>query len=78
MTDHSLWSRETPGYTFGYAESACNTLRPAIYANKKPKGLGGEYQVAGANARWRCLFRIRGSRHESAVAQLFSLGGLRA
>jgi hypothetical protein len=31
-------------------------------------------EVAGANRRWRCLFRYRGSRHESAVAQLFSLG----
>jgi hypothetical protein len=37
-------------------------------------GLGGEYQVAGANRRWRCQFRCRGSRRESAVAQLFSLG----
>jgi hypothetical protein len=49
--------------------------RPETDANKKPKGLGGEYQVAGANRRWRCPFRCRGSRHESAVAQLFSLGG---
>src|ERR1017187_10348166 len=31
-------------------------------------------QVAGANRRWRCQFRCRGSRRESAVAQLFSLG----
>ena len=28
-----------------------------------------------ANRRWRLQFRYRGSRHESAVAQLFSLGG---
>ena len=34
-------------------------------------------EVAGANRRWRCQFRCRGSRRESAVAQLFSLGGLR-
>ena len=33
--------------------------------------------VAGANRRWRCQFRCRGSRRESAVAQLFSLGGYR-
>ena len=58
------------------AESACNTLRPAIYANKKTTGLGGEYQVAGANRRWRCQFRYRGSRRRSAVAQLFSLGSM--
>ena len=32
-------------------------------------------RVAGANRRWRLQFRCRGSRHESAVAQLFSLGG---
>ena len=32
-------------------------------------------QVAGANRRWRLQFRCRGSRRESAVAQLFSLGG---
>jgi len=33
-------------------------------------------QVAGANRRWRCRFPMhRDSRHESAVAQLFSLGG---
>jgi hypothetical protein len=30
--------------------------------------------VAGANRRWRCQFRYRGPRCESAVAQLFSLG----
>ena len=40
-------------------------------ANKKPKGLGGEYQVAGANRRYRCGCN---PRRESAVAQLFSLG----
>ena len=28
-----------------------------------------------SNRRWRLQFRCRGSRHESAVAQLFSLGG---
>ena len=28
-------------------------------------------EVAGANRRWRCQFRYRGSRRESAVAQLF-------
>jgi len=27
-------------------------------------------EVAGANRRWRCQFRCRGSRRESAVAQL--------
>ena len=31
-------------------------------------------EVAGANRRWRWQFRYRGSRRESAVAQLFSLG----
>jgi hypothetical protein len=30
-------------------------------------------QIAGANRRWRCTFRCRGPRRESAVAQLFSL-----
>jgi hypothetical protein len=35
-------------------------------------------EVAGANRRWRCQFRYRGSRRESAVAQLFSLGSKRA
>jgi len=30
-------------------------------------------EVAGANRRWRWPFRCRGSRRESAVAQLFSL-----
>ena len=29
--------------------------------------------VAGANRRWHLQFRCRGSRHESAVAELFSL-----
>src|ERR1035437_8225797 len=33
--------------------------------------------LAGANRRWRCQFRYRGSRRRSAVAQLFSLGGMR-
>jgi hypothetical protein len=31
-------------------------------------------EVAGANRRYRLQFRYRGSRRESAVAQLFSLG----
>ena len=31
-------------------------------------------EVAGANRRWRCQFRYRGSRRESAVAQLSTLG----
>jgi hypothetical protein len=30
-------------------------------------------EVAGDNAGWRWQFRYRGSRRESAVAQLFSL-----
>ena len=30
-------------------------------------------EVAGANRRWHLPFRCRGSRRESAVAQLFSL-----
>jgi hypothetical protein len=34
-------------------------------------------EVAGANRRWRLQFRYRGSRRESAVAQLFSLGHIR-
>ncbi len=33
-------------------------------------------EVAGANRRWRLPFRCRGSRRESAVAQLFSLGSM--
>jgi hypothetical protein len=33
-------------------------------------------EVAGANRRWRLQFRYRGSRRKSAVAQLFSLGGV--
>jgi hypothetical protein len=33
-------------------------------------------QVAGANRRWRWPFRYRGSRPESAVAQLSTLGGI--
>ena len=31
-------------------------------------------EVAGANRRWRWPFRYRGSRRESAVAQLSTLG----
>ena len=57
--------------------SALTLPRPAIYAIKKPKGLGGEYQVAGANRRFALRFieksRVRGC-HRSAVAQLYSLG----
>jgi len=34
-------------------------------------------EVAGASRRWRLQFRFRGSRRESAVAQLFSLGSMR-
>jgi hypothetical protein len=32
------------------------------------------FKLPGANRRWRWPFRCRGSRRESAVAQLFSLG----
>jgi hypothetical protein len=32
------------------------------------------FNLPGANRRWRCQFRYRGSRHESAVAQLSTLG----
>jgi len=35
------------------------------------------FKLPGANRRWRCQFRYRGSRRESAVAQLFSLGHFR-
>jgi hypothetical protein len=35
-------------------------------------------EVAGANRRWRLPFRCRGSRRESAVAQLSTLGHIRA
>jgi len=35
-----------------------------------PTPRSGFVQVAGANRRWRIQFRCRGSRHESAVAQL--------
>jgi len=31
--------------------------RPETDANKKPKGLGGEYQIAAGNAGWRIQFR---------------------
>src|SRR5271154_1683700 len=41
-----------------------------------PPRSGWVQQVAGANRRWRCQFRYRGSRRESAVAQLFSLGSI--
>jgi hypothetical protein len=34
------------------------------------------FNLPGANRRWRWPFRYRGSRHESAVAQLFSLGSI--
>ena len=33
-------------------------------------------EVAGANRRWRLQFRYRGSRRESAVAQLSTLGSM--
>ena len=35
-------------------------------------------EVAGANRRWRLQFRYRGSRRESAVAQLSTLGHIHA
>jgi hypothetical protein len=34
------------------------------------------FKLPGANAYWRWQFRYRGSRCKSAVAQLFSLGGI--
>ena len=69
-----MGSRDPGLNTIGYAGSASYTPRPVAHAIKNPKGLKWEYQVAGANRRWRCQFRCRGSRRESAVAQLFSLG----
>jgi hypothetical protein len=41
-----------------------------------PPRSGFVQQVARANRRWRCQFRCRGSRHESAVAQLSTFGSL--
>jgi hypothetical protein len=38
-----------------------------------PPRSGWVQQDAGTNRRWRWPFRYRGSRRESAVAQLFSL-----
>jgi hypothetical protein len=32
--------------------------RPAIYAIKKPKGLGGEYQIAAGKSRCPCQLRL--------------------
>jgi hypothetical protein len=34
-----------------------------------------ENNTSTGNVRRRCQFRYRGSRHRSAVAQLFTLGG---
>ena len=70
-----MGSRDPGLYVWLRGEVLLTLPRPETYAIKKPKGLGGEYQVAGANRRWRLPFRCRGSRRESAVAQLFSLGG---
>ena len=42
-----------------------------------PPRSGFVQQVAAANRHWRIQFRIRGSRHASAVAQLLSLGIIR-
>jgi hypothetical protein len=38
-----------------------------------PPRSGWVQPVDGANRRWRWQFRCRGSRHESAAAQLYSL-----
>jgi hypothetical protein len=48
-SDHSVWGRETPVNTFGYAGKCSLHFLALFYANKKPTGLKGEYQVAGAN-----------------------------
>jgi len=61
-----------PGLTIGYAGKWLYTFPPFAHVIKKPKGLNWEYQIAGANRRWRGQFRCRGSRRESAVAQLTS------
>src|ERR1035441_5381678 len=45
----------------------------AAGAPPSPPRSGFVQQVAGADRRWRCQFRCRGSRHESAVAQLSTL-----
>jgi hypothetical protein len=47
--------------------------RPTIYAIKKPKGLGGEYQFAGADAD--CVFDSAFAVDiVGGAAQLLSLG----
>jgi hypothetical protein len=47
---------------------------PNVAQSPLPRS-GSVQQVAGANRRWRWQFRCRGSRRESAVAQLSTLGG---
>jgi hypothetical protein len=49
--------------------------RPTIYAIKKPKGLGGEYQFAGADADW-CFGSAFAADSFSGAAQLLSLDGM--
>ena len=53
--------------------SALTLPRPAIYAIKKPTGLGGEYQFAGADAD--CVFGSAFAVDSyGGAAQLLSLG----
>ena len=43
-------------------------------ATNVPDSISFSDRLAGANRHWHCPFRYRGSSHESAVAQFFSLG----
>jgi hypothetical protein len=56
--------------TFSNRGMLDTVLRPEYSFCHEPK----DY-MPPANRRWRCPFRCRGSRRESAVAQFFSLGG---
>jgi hypothetical protein len=51
----------------------CDVVEDPDAGQHSPRS-GLVQQVAGANRRWRCQFRCRGSRRSSAVAQLFSFG----
>jgi len=79
MVDRGFGSYAGPRSTnVGQAKTKANqtvqlNAKPPNHPFPTPRS-GFVQQVAGANRRWRCQFRCRGLRRESAVAQLSTFG----
>ena len=59
-----------------HAGKCWSTSPPCNNANKKPRGLSGEYQIAAGNAGWPFQFRFAVHVIWSRVPELWTLGSV--